>query len=330
MVRIRPDVRGRAGDGVFKRRALTLTLLIVSISASTLNAQSLIKPFLGRWDLTLKTTKRELPSWIEISEEQGQPRILMVGISDHAAQLPQVQVKDGQIEFLSPKGAEGFAEDMLFKGKLVGGQLVGATTSPSGASWQWLGRRAPALKRKGTPKWGKPVTLFDGKDFNGWRFSDPSKAGSWKVEDGTLVNYGKGAEIITTSKFEDFKLHLEFNCGPKSNSGVYLRGRYEVQIETDSAQEPPSHHTGGVYGFLAPSPELPRKAGEWQSFDITFLGRTVTVAQNGQTVIDHQQIPGITGGALDSHEELPGPIYLQGSEEGRVAFRNIVIAPAKK
>jgi hypothetical protein len=84
-----------------------------------------------------------------------------------------------------------------------------------------------------------------------------------------------------------------------------------------------------VYGFLAPTPELPRKSGEWQSFDITFLGRTITVVQNGQEVIAQQEIPGITGGALDSHEELPGPIYLQGSEQGRVAFRNIVITPAE-
>jgi hypothetical protein len=332
MVRIRfsPNARGRAGDAIVKRCALILSVLIVSIPVSTLNAQSSIKPFLGRWDLTLKTPKQELPSWIEVSEEQGQPRILMVGISDHAEPLPRVQVKEGEVEFLSPKGAEGFGEDMVFKGKLVGVQLAGTATSSSGTSWQWIGRRAPALKRKGTPEWGKPLTLFNGKDFTGWRFSDPSRAGSWKVEDGTLVSHGRGGDIIATSKFEDFKLHLEFNCGLKSNSGVYLRGRYEVQIETDSVQEPPSHHTGGVYGFLAPSPELPRKPGEWQTFDITLVGRAVTVVQNGQTIIDHQEVPGITGGALDSHEELPGPIFLQGSEEGRVAFRNIVITPAQK
>ena len=184
------------------------------------------------------------------------------------------------------------------------------------------------MKRTGTPKWGKPITLFDGKDFTGWRFSSPRHA-NWTVEDGTLVNNGHGAEIITTSKFEDLKLHLEFNCGENANSGVYLRGRYELQIETDSAEEPPSHHTGGIYGFLDPTPELPRQAGVWQTYEITLIGRTVTVVQNGQTVIDHKEIPGITGGALDSHEELPGPIYLQGSEKGRVAFRNIVTIPAE-
>jgi len=298
-------------------------------TASSSNAPDAIKPFLGRWDLSVKTPHAVLPSWIEVTEEQGKPKVVMVGVSEHATPLAKVEITDGEIEFLSPKEEEGFAQDTTFKGKRVGSQLVGTASSPGGISWTWTGRRAPSLKRAAAPTWGKPVTLFDGKDFTGWRFSDPKGAKSWTVEDGTLVSNGHGPEIITTSKFEDFKSHLEFNCGPKANSGVYLRGRYEVQIETDSAQEPPSHHTGGIYGFLDPTPEQPRKPGVWQSFDITLVGRTVTVVQNGTTIIDHKEIPGITGGALDSHEELPGPIYLQGSEEGRVAFRNIVITPAE-
>jgi hypothetical protein len=292
-------------------------------------ADASTEAFLGRWDLSLKSPKGELPSWIEVSEEQGHLKVVMVGLTDHATELKKVDFKNGEIEFLSPKGEEGFSEDTLFKGRLVDGRLVGTTSTPNGTSWPWTGRRAPTLRRNVAPKWDKSVSLFNGKDFSGWRFSDAGGAKNWAVEDGALVNHGGGADIITTSKFEDFRLHLEFECGPKSNSGVYLRGRYEVQIETDSAQEPPSHHTGGVYGFLAPTPELPRQAGVWQSFDITLVGRIVTVVQNGQTVVDHKEIPGITGGALDSHEELPGPIYLQGSEEGRVAFRNIVITPAQ-
>ena len=295
-------------------------------SSSSANAS--IRPFLGRWDLSIQAPSRELPSWIEVSEEQGRLKVVMVGLTDHATELKKADLNDGQIEFLSPKGEEGFSDDLLFKARLVGGQLVGTTGSPNGTSWQWTGRKAPTLKRRGAPKWGNPITLFNGRDFSGWRFSDPAREGNWAVKDGTLVHEGRGAEIITTSKFQDLKLHLEFECGPKSNSGVYLRGRYEVQIETDSVEEPPSHHTGGVYGFLDPVPELPRKAGVWQTFEITLIGRRVTVVQNGQTVIDHKEIPGITGGALDSHEGLPGPIYLQGSEEGRVAFRNIVITPA--
>jgi hypothetical protein len=149
----------------------------------------------------------------------------------------------------------------------------------------------------------------------------------WTVQDGTLVSPGNGPELISGTGVQDFKLHIEFNCGKNSNSGVYLRGRYEVQIETESEAEPPSHHTGGVYGFIAPSPELPRQADVWQTFDITMIGRRVTVVQNGKTIIDRQEIPGITGGALNSREGLAGPIYLQGSEKGHVAFRNIVLTP---
>ena len=298
-------------------------------TAPASSAPAALKPFLGRWDITIKTPKGELPSWIEVSETQGQPKVVMVGVSEHATPLAKVEIKEGQIEFVSPKEEEGFAEETTFKGKVAGGQLLGTTSGPSGTSWRWTGRRAPSLTRAAAPKWGNPVTLFDGKDFTGWRFSDPRGAKTWTIEGGTLVSNGHGPEIITTSKFGDFKLHIEFHCGPKSNSGVYLRGRYEVQIETDSVQEPPSHHTGGVYGFLDPTPEQPRQPGVWQTFDITLLGRTVTVVQNGKTIIDHKAIPGITGGALDSHEELPGPIYLQGSEEGRVAFRNIVLTPAE-
>ena len=190
------------------------------------------------------------------------------------------------------------------------------------------GERAPSLKRKNAPKWGKPTPLFNGRDLSGWKLSDPS-ATSWTVENGTLVSPGRGAELITDVKFEDFKLHVEFNCAPGSNSGIYLRGRYELQIEDDPEPEGPTMRTGGVYGFLAPTPEQPRKPGEWQTYDITLVGRVITVVQNGQTIIENQEIPGITGGALDSHEGLPGPIYLQGSEAGHVAFRNITITTAK-
>ncbi len=219
---------------------------------------------------------------------------------------------------------------MVFEATLDGNTLKGTTTGPDGVVWPWTGVHAPSLKETATPKWGKPVPLFNGKDLSGWTMTKSDSKAVWKVENGKLITPGSGPELINDGKYNDFKLHIEFNRGPKSNSGVYLRGRYEVQIETDSAAEPPSHHTGAVYGFIAPSPELPRKSGAWQTFDITLIGRMITVVQNGQTIIDNQEIPGITGGALDSHEELPGPIYLQGSEEGHVAFRNIVLTPAEQ
>jgi Domain of Unknown Function (DUF1080) len=284
--------------------------------------------FLGRWDLTLKAPDREYPSWLELSEEGGQLRAQMVGRWGNARPLPKVSISDGHITFVSPKEEEDAKADMVFEGTLTGSQLSGTAAGPDGAVWTWTGRRAPALKRTGTVQWGKPIPLFNRESLAGWRMSPANSSKVWKVEDGLLITPGNGPELINDRKFEDFKLHVEFNCAENSNSGIYLRGRYEVQVETDSIEEPPSHHMGGVYGFLAPSPELPRKPGAWQTYDITLIGRRVTVVQNGQTIIDNKEIPGITGGALDSHEELPGPIYLQGSEKGRVAYRSIVITPA--
>ena len=285
-------------------------------------------PFLGRWDLTLKAPDGDHPSWLEVQQQDGKLKARFTGRWGNARPLPKVEVSGNRITFVSPKEEEESKSDMVFQGELRGHALEGTVNGPDGKTWQWIGLRAPALERSGAPQWGEPVQLFNGKDLSGWH---QSKAGppDWTVKDGTLVTPGNGPEIINDQKFQDFKLHIEFNCGKDSNSGVYLRGRYETQIETESEAEPPSHHTGGIYGFLAPTPEQPRTPDTWQTFDITLIGRRVTVVLNGKTVIDNQEIPGITGGALDSHEGSPGPIYLQGSEKGHVAFRNIVVTPAK-
>ncbi|HZU09132.1 MAG TPA: DUF1080 domain-containing protein [Pseudacidobacterium sp.] len=313
---------------------ITITAIALIFSPTFIHSQATgssaasAAPFLGRWDLTLKAPDKEYPSWLEIRQEDGRLKARMTGRWGNARPLPTVEVSNGELTFVSPKEEEGSKTDLVFQGKLTGKTLTGTVNGPDGKTWQWVGVRAPALERTDTPKWGKPIQLFNGKDLTGWKMSAPGPP-VWTVQNGNLVSPGNGPELISDAKFQDFKLHLEFNCGKDSNSGVYLRGRYEVQIETESEAEPPSHHTGGVYGFLAPNPEQPRTPDVWQTFDITLIGRKVTVVLNGKTVISNQEIPGITGGAIDSHEAQPGPIYLQGSEKGHVAFRNILITPAQ-
>jgi hypothetical protein len=324
------------GNLSLRRKVFALTTLVLMLSMwvyseqkDSANTAASIQAFLGRWDLTLKSPLREYPSWLEITQEHGQLKARMVSRWGHARPLPKIETSNGRITFVSPKEEEDRKDDMVFEGKLSGKTLVGKTTGPDGTPWQWTGERAPSLKRTSASKWGKPIQLFNGKDLSGWKMSDPSATPTWKVEGGTLVSPGHGPELISDVKFKDFKLHIEFNCAPGSNSGVYLRGRYELQIEDDPEPEGPTMRTGGVYGFLAPLPEQPRRPGEWQTYDITLIGRLVTVVQNGQPIIDRQEIPGITGGALDSHEALPGPIFLQGGEAGHVAFRNITVTPGK-
>jgi len=187
------------------------------------------KSFLGRWDLTLKAPDREYASWIEISEHGGQLKAQMVGRGGNARPLPLVVITAGQLTFVSPKEEENSKTNLVFKGTLVGGHLTGTLNGPDRNEWTWNGDRAPSLRRIGTPGWGKPISLFNGKDLTGWYASKHRPSASWKVEDGLLVSPGQGPELISNSEFGDFKLHLEFNVGDTANSGVYLRGRYKVQ-----------------------------------------------------------------------------------------------------
>ena len=146
-----------------------------------------------------------------------------------------------------------------------------------------------------------------------------------------LVNTARGANLRTTRKFDDFKLHFEVSCPEDCNSGFYLRGRYEVQIESEvPLTAPVERRIGSIYGLIAPQPELPRAPGKWETFDITLVGRTVTEVHDGVTTIDHMVIDGITGGALDADEGEPGPFYIQGDHTGNLKYRNITVSVPKK
>ncbi len=305
-----------------------LWLLWAGLAADGLAGAAPAEALIGRWDLTIQdASHKPLPSWLVLRMDEGVWKADFVGRWGNARPLPKVVVRGDQIQFVSPRQEEDSRNDLVFEGKLSGEILTGSANGPNATPWTWTGKRAPALRPPVNVRWAEPIQLFNGRDFSGWTFDNPAKSSSWIVDKGCLVNQSAGSNVATERKFQDFRLHVEVNCPTNANSGIYLRGRYEVQVEDDSSQEPPSHHMGAVYGFLAPSPEQPRRPGVWQTFDITLVGRWVTVVQNGQTIIDNKEIPGITGGAFDSHEELPGPIYLQG-DHGGIAYRNIVLTPA--
>ncbi|PYP50103.1 MAG: DUF1080 domain-containing protein, partial [Gemmatimonadetes bacterium] len=145
---------------------------------------------------------------------------------------------------------------------------------------------------------------------------------------GVLSNQKGGANLVTDRTVTDFKLHVEFRYPAHGNSGIYLRGRHEVQIEDPDVGTTPSETLGAIYGFIAPNESVGKKPGEWQTYDITLVGRLLTVVLNGHRIICEQNIPGPTGGALDSNEGAPGPIFLQG-DHGPVEYRNIVLTPAR-
>jgi hypothetical protein len=281
---------------------------------------------LGRWDLNVHSEKGDYPAWLEVRRSGRSLVGSFVGQFGSARPIGRVEFENGRLRFAVPPQFEPRKDDLRFEGRIEGDTLRGETTDDKGHRLEWTARRAPSLKRSQPPQWGEAVELFNGKDLTGWKPRKADAKNGWVVKDGVLVNAAPGNDLLTERKFTDFKLHAEFRYPKGSNSGIYLRGRYEVQIEDDYGAEPECHGIGGVYGFLTPSINAAKKAGEWQTMDITLVGRVLTLLFNGERVIDRQTIPGITGGALDSDEGASGPIMLQG-DHGRIEFRKVTLTP---
>jgi hypothetical protein len=313
-----------------------LTIVFVMVCAactsspddSDLQVPDRTDEFLGRWDVTISTEEGDRGTWFEVSRENGQVTGRFVGQMGSVRPIETLEIVGDELSFSLPTQYESHPEDMKFIGKLGDRQIEGITNSPEGTEWAWIAVPAPSLARESEPEWGEQIQLFNGSNLDGWYFQNPDAPETWEVQDGVLVNKDRGSDLVTEAEFQDFKLHLEFKYPEGSNSGVYLRGRYELQIQDDYGKEPGSRLIGGIYGFLTPSVNAAKKAGEWQTYDITLIGRDVTVVLNGETILDGQEIPGITGEALDSNEGEPGPIMLQGTH-GPISFRTVHLTPAK-
>ena len=312
------------------RVALGAALVLTASAYTGTVAQSRVPsdPLLGRWDLVVQRGTQTSPSWLEV-ERSGTATLVgqFVGSGGSARPIAKIEFTDGTFRFAIPPQWESNPRDITFEGRLEGDRITGSMTTGEGEKLTWSGTRAPALRRTGKPVWGQPITLFNGKSLDGWQ-PVGRRDSKWSAVGGILQNPKSGANLVTVQKFEDFKLHLEFRVPKGENSGVYLRGRYELQIDDASGLEPSSHHLGGLYGFIAPSENVARAATEWQTMDVTLVGRMLTFDLNGTSVICNREIPGITGGAIDSVEANPGPLLLQG-DHGPVDYRNIVITPAK-
>ena len=281
--------------------------------------------FLGRWDITATGTKSGLPAicWLELTRDGGALKGRFNPGGGAVFDLPQVSIEKGKLTFQYPQGKTS----AVWKATLKSARLQG-TALTGGQTLSWGGVRGPAWPA--TPpkrKPGKPIDLFNGKDVSGWLCQDPHHPMGWFVKDSILKNEGKNAcNIYTQQKFNDFKLQVEFNVDPESNSGVYLRGRYEIQILDGYNRPMDVHSQGALYGFIVPAVKADKPAGEWQTYDITLIANHVTVIMNGSKIIDNAEVPGLTGGALDADEQGPGPIMLQG-DHGKVQFRKVRLTP---
>lgn len=327
------------------RPSLRSTLAALLLGTGTLLAPAQDQ-FLGHWALNVPGGGA---GWLEVRKENGwyDGSILWVAGSVvpvssvffhndtlHITRTHEVKRKDAA----GKNRTQEFTE--LITARVEGDSLSLARIEPRHDGLginqsEFSGKRIPPLPPRPDltkVQYGEPIALFNGKDLTGWSLLEPGAANGWKVDAGNLVNrpdkstgkqYGN---LRTDREFEDFNLKLEAKVPPKGNSGIYLRGMYEIQVADSFGHPPDSHGIGGLYSRITPSSNPAKAPGEWQTFDITFVDRHVTVILNGVKIIDNQPVLGCTGGALSSDVTKPGPLYLQGDHEA-VDYRNIILRP---
>jgi hypothetical protein len=301
---------------------------LIAAAAVMVPASAQSSPFVGRWDFNITTPGGMRASWLGVAEKDGKLTVWYQPTGGNVYEVKDFHV-DGSHLILTVAPATGTRPALIWVLDAAGGKLRGEQKRGE-SSVQLTGIKAPELRRSEPKAWTDPEPLFNGKNLDGWEPIGNPAGSHWEVIDGLLVNQSHGDNLKSTRQFNDLKVHFEVNCPQGGNSGFYLRGRYEVQIEYEPlAENPPERRIGSIYGRIAPKPELPRTPGNWETFDVTLVGRMVTVVRNGTTTIDHREIEGITGGALDANEAEPGPFYIQGDHTGGLKFRNITVAVPK-
>ena len=336
---------------------LSLSLILGQICSANATHKSLHSEntFLGQWSIDIAEGG---VAWLNIHEDKGYLDAELMWIGGSVTPVSHAYLKDDSHIVIT-------RTETVKKGKDTNnnershtitytitathgpmGTLIGEMVAPT---WEgkgelrrtFIGKRTPVMPARpdlSKVKYGTPIPLFNGKNLDGWRIINPEQPNGFKAVDGILVTdpvqpdngdhlyYGN---LRTDREFEDFNLKLEVNIPEENNSGVYLRGLYEIQVYDSYKKKLDSHHMGALYSRITPSVSAEKPHDTWQTMDITLCDRHVTVILNGTKIIDNQAVLGPTGGAISSDVLAPGPIYLQG-DHGNVLYRNIILTPIIK
>jgi hypothetical protein len=333
----------------FRGACCWLAVAIVGAASNAAMAAGDAKPFLGNWALTLPTGGA---GWLGVAEKDGQLQAALLWGGGSVLPVADVKIDGDQLVLKrarpAPKKAAPGKSPKTPPAEIITARVSGDTlnltvgSEAAGAKKsEFTGKRTPPLPAApelSKVKFGPPIVLFGGKDLSGWTLTNPNAASGWSVENGILINrpvqeegkpHKSYTNLRTEKEFEDFNLKLETRVSAGNNSGIYLRGIYEIQVADTYGKPLDSHNMGGIYSRICPTVAAEKPAGEWQTFDITLVDRHVTVVLNGTKIIDNQPLLGCTGGALWSDQFRPGPLYLQGDHTG-VEYRNIVLRPVVK
>lgn len=328
-------------------RALALaSFLTVSYGLSAVE-----NPYVGEWELTIPSNAA---GWLGVEERDSRLSARMLWGWGSVEQVQSAAVSDGRLVLQRKHNLEWKVDGKTIKTNIT--ETITATVSgdsikltsvkpfvdrPGTETVNFSGKRQPPLPPApdlSRVSFGQATPLFNGKDLSGWRLVDPNSVNGWSVKDGLLVNNPTQEEgkphknygnLRTERDFEDFNLKVEVRLPEGGNSGVYLRGIYEIQVADSFGKPPSAHGFGALYSRITPTSNPSRKPGEWQTMEITLVDRHVTVIINGTIVLDNQPVQGCTGGALWSDVSRPGPIYLQGDHTG-VEYRSLILRPVAR
>ncbi len=329
-----------------------LTILFCSLFIGFSNLFADTKAFYGMWTIEVDGGG---VGWLEVHEKEGFLDANLLWKGGSVLPVGHVYFEDDETLVVTRVWEVAKTDDKengrkhtitaLYRMHMEGDRLVGVASVPN---WRTSGLRTEKFtgtKLPAVPKapdlhqlqFGEPIALFNGKDLSGWKLLNPEHNNGFKVVNGELVNdpiqkegqHIRYGNIRTEAEFEDFNLKLEVNVPEHNNSGVYLRGMYEIQVFDSYGKDLDSHHMGAVYSRVTPAMSAERPGGEWQALDITLADRHITVKLNGKTIIYNKPVYGPTGGAIIADVFKPGPIYLQG-DHGKVSYRNLVLTPIIK
>jgi hypothetical protein len=308
-------------DRVALAAAAALGFAAVQVTATPAQAQT--NPFLGAWNITGDPPNSGNVYWLEVKDDGGKPTATFLNRGGSPVPATDVKIENGMLTFtVAGNNPKNTVMLHAADGKLTG--TVGANAV------KVTGVRPPAwgaCDANGAHTFGTPVALFDGKSLDAFGVQNTSQPSGWKVEDGVMTNQPRANNLVSKQSFWNYKLEAEYKLSDKGNSGLYQRGRYEMQVLDDAGSAPGDVHGHmSFYARKAPDKNVSKKAGEWQTATITVVGNCLTAVLNGETVQNNIRLTGITGGALDAREAEPGPIMIQGDHEV-VWFRKVVVTP---
>ena len=302
--------------------------------------QTVIDPVIGNWSAKLPYDGMYAGSLIFSRDEEGVAKAFVLWRWGSPMWCSEVKVSGNEFSLRHPYG-------QLMRGT-VKGDAMDAEIAPCDkktgeikGDWKkftgW--RNAPTCPFVSTKdaSFGEPIDLLaDG--LAGWKQMGSGGTFGWKFEDGVLSNAigltpegkwkGGGANLMTKrNDFKDFNLEYDVRVPKGSNSGVYLRGRFECQVVDSFGKPVDRHNMAAYYGRVCPVVSAEKPAGEWQHVSVTLYKRHLTVVLNGTTIIENAPITGVTGGAIDADIDAAGPLYLQG-DHSDADYKNMILRPA--